>query len=120
VFRKLFINSEFEKKFLSEDKIMFEILKMTSDSCRGSCSGSFSGALPEGIRVRLGVNVIHVIEDDNCTSVPLRRITSNKADRSRLVGYHVHTDVLFKHVIWCGKFVLGDLLEISERSVQYR
>lgn len=72
---------------------MFEILKMSSDNCGiGNCGGNISRlsdgfSLSDGIRVRLGFNVVHVIENDICTSVPLRRTScNNKADRSRLVG----------------------------------
>lgn len=75
---------------------MFEIFKMSSDKlCVGRCgSDNFSALsngylLSEGIRVRLGINVVHVIENDVCTSVPLRRVSCNKTDRSRLVGHRI-------------------------------
>lgn len=109
------------EKVSAEDNIMFEILKMNSDNCRGSCSGRFSDGLPDGIRVRLGVNVIHVIEDDNCTSVPLRRISSNKADRSRLVGDNLHTDILLMRMIFgVGSSYLVYMQDKCAKCISYR
>ena len=38
-----------------------------------------------GVRVAMESTIIHVIEEDLCTPVQMRRPTANKADRSRLV-----------------------------------
>lgn len=75
---------------------MFEIFKMSSDKfCVGRCGSDnfsvlFNGYfLSEGIRVRFGINVVYVIENDVCISVFLRRVFCNKIDRFRLVGYRI-------------------------------
>lgn len=107
---------------------MFEICKMSSDKLGiGRCGSdnlstlSNGYLLSDGIRVRLGINVVHVIENDVCTTVPLRRVSCNKTDRSRLVGdrtihmlvYMFHNEIVFS-------FLIRNILYIWNKFMAYR